>query len=440
MNVNQTQTPLVEPVQRRVSSWRTLQHKRLGRVARLFITIYLSFLLLGGSAITAEETQRRQLVMETAGWGFDLFRWEYQAIGHKISAFFAKPAQGLSLAESTQQVQDYLARAEQMSQLEDQIDKLFLANSHQPTAESNRLQTELEALRRLQYAQRGQVEQVIEGQIGRELTGLGLEFVGVPAPPVQFTFVEPPKKLVVSRRDRIEIFYSQMLDATISLEKIQAIEEAIRRDHNLSAYVTNIGGLGAFPTMVVDRASLWWILSTVAHEWTHNYLSFFPLGLNYATNPDLTTLNETVAEIVGNEVGERALRVFYPNEPLPPKRSEQEQPLPTEPPVFDFEIEMRQTRLAVDALLALGQVEAAERYMEARRIYFVENGYPLRAINQAYFAFHGSYGTSPASTSPIGPKLERLRELMPDLKTFLTTVRGMTSEAELDAALAQWEK
>jgi len=440
MNVNQTQTPLVEPVQRHVSSWRALQHKRLGRSARLFIIIYLSFLLLGGSAITATETQQRQLAMETAGWGFDLLRWEYQAIGHKIGAFFAKPAQGLSPAESTQQVQAYLARAEQMSQLEEQIDKLFLANRHQPTAESNRLQTELEALRRLQYAERGRVEQVIEGQIGRELAGLGLEFVGVPAPPVQFTFVEPPKKLVVSRRDRIEIFYSQMLDAAISLDKIQAIEQAIRRDHNLSAYVTNIGGLGAFPTMVVDRASLWWILSTVAHEWTHNYLSFFPLGLNYATNPDLTTLNETVAEIVGNEVGERALRVFYPNEPLPPKRSEQEQPLPTEPPVFDFEIEMRQTRLTVDALLALGQVDEAERYMEARRIYFVENGYPLRALNQAYFAFHGSYGTSPASTSPIGPKLERLRELIPDLKTFLTTVRGMTSEAELDAALAQWEK
>jgi len=440
MNVNQTQPPFIEPTPRNRLSLPRWRHKRVVRWAGRFITIYLSFLLLGGSAITALETQQRQLAMETAGWGFDLLRWEYQAIGDKIGAFFAKPAQGLSPAESTQQVQDYLARAEQMSQLEKQIDKLFLANSHQPTAESNRLQTELEALRRLQYAERGRVEQVIEDQIGRELAGLGLEVIGLPAPPVQFTFVEPPKKLVVSRRDRIEIFYSQMLDAAISLDKIQAVEQAIRQDHHLSAYVTNIGGLGAFPTMVVDRASLWWILSTVAHEWTHNYLSFFPLGFNYAASPDITTLNETVAEIVGNEVGERALRVFYPDEPLPPKRAEQEQPTTTEPPVFDFEVEMRQTRLTVDTLLGLGQVEEAERYMEARRIYFVENGYPLRVLNQAYFAFHGSYGTSPASTSPIGPKLERLRELTPDLKTFLTTVRGMTSVAELDIALAQWTK
>src|SRR5688500_1539175 len=96
MNVNQTQPPLVEPVQRYVSNWHGWKHKRFSRFVGRFITLYLSFLLLGGSAITAAETQQRQLAMTTAGWGFDLLRWEYQAIGHKIGAFFAKPAQGLS--------------------------------------------------------------------------------------------------------------------------------------------------------------------------------------------------------------------------------------------------------------------------------------------------------------------------------------------------------
>jgi DNA polymerase-3 subunit alpha len=42
------------------------------------------------------------------------------------------------------------------------------------------------------------------------------------------------------------------------------------KDDKLSAYITNIGGLGAFPTQVVEQASLSWVLSTVAHEWTHN--------------------------------------------------------------------------------------------------------------------------------------------------------------------------
>jgi hypothetical protein len=111
---------------------------------------------------------------------------------------------------------------------------------------------------------------------------------------------------------------------------------------------------------------------------------------------------------------------------------------PEEPPPFDFGTEMRETRLRVDELLAAGQVEAAERYMEERRRLFVQHGYPLRVLNQAYFAFHGSYGTSAASTSPIGPKLEELRTLTPDLQTFLVAVRDITSVEELEAVLDQW--
>ena len=71
-----------------------------------------------------------------------------------------------------------------------------------------------------------------------------------------------------------------------------------------------------------------------------------------------------------------------------------------------------------------GRVRDAEEYMEIRRILFRENGYPIRKLNQAYFAFHGSYGTGAAATSPIGPKLERLRSLTPDLRTFSRSCVG----------------
>src|SRR5690606_1987262 len=131
-------------------------------------------------------------------------------------------------------------------------------------------------------------------------------------PPVQFTFVEPPRKLVVSPRDQITTIYTQMLTAEMSLSEVKAHEASYEAGYNVSAYITNIGGLGAFPTMVVDQASLEWILSTIAHEWAHNYLTFFPLGINYFTNADLTTMNETVADLVGDEIGARALHTFYP--------------------------------------------------------------------------------------------------------------------------------
>jgi hypothetical protein len=100
---------------------------------------------------------------------------------------------------------------------------------------------------------------------------------------------------------------------------------------------------------------------------------------------------------------------------------------------------MRQTRITVDQLLALGEVEEAERYMELRRQHFVENGYPIRVLNQAYFAFHGSYGTGAASTSPLGPNLERLRKLTPNLLTFLQAVRSLQTPADVENVLLEWE-
>ncbi len=61
-------------------------------------------------------------------------------------------------------------------------------------------------------------------------------------------------------------------------------------------------------------------------------------------------------------------------------------------------------------------------------------------LNQAYFAFHGSYATGGAAgADPIGPKLRQLRELSPSLQAFMQTAASITSVAELDAALAAQE-
>ncbi len=436
MYIEQTRPDSVQAIQPLTNKWRWT---RIRTAIFCLFMLWVGLGLSGGSTIPATEAQQRGKAMIVAGWGFDLLGWEVEAIGEKLRALLNQPAHGLTYAESVSLVHEYLERAQAIRKLENDINRTFAENNHQATPQTKRWQEQVIALRSQQQAKRPAVEQIIEGQVAHELANEGLTWANTVFPPVQFTFVEPPRKLVVSPRDKITTIYSQMLTAEMSIETIEQSESAYRQQYDVSAYITNIGGLGAFPTMVIDRAGLDWILSTVAHEWCHNYLSLFPLGLNYLTSADLMTINETVAEIVGNEIGERALRTFYPDQVRPPAT---EQPSPQvkadKPPVFDFGTEMRETRIRVDGLLAAGQVEAAERYMEARRRFFVQHGYPLRVLNQAYFAFHGSYGTSPASTSPIGPKLEELRTLTPDLQTFLVAVRGITSVEELDAVLAQW--
>ena len=100
---------------------------------------------------------------------------------------------------------------------------------------------------------------------------------------------------------------------------------------------------------------------------------------------------------------------------------------------------MRETRLQVDDLLMSGEVEAAEIYMEQRRREFVENGYHIRKLNQAYFAFYGSYAESPASSSSIGDQLNRMVELSPDFKTFVEEIAEVSSYDQFLATLSELE-
>jgi hypothetical protein len=401
------------------------------------LRIVLVLLLLGSSTIPAPLARTFQFGRAVAGYGFDLVAWEMDALIAKARAQIGQPADEIPPGSVPAFVMTYLERAAAIGAIERELVRRATgAGTGETAAPVQGLVDELADLRRQQEEVAPAVVQGIERQIDSVLEQQGFSTGGTVLPPVQFTFTEPPLKLVVSPRDRIETIYYQMLEPQIGLDAIVAAEAQIGAQDNAVGYITEIGGLGAFPTMVVDRAPLEWVLSTVAHEWVHNYLVFFPLGWNYFASQDMTTINESVAEIVGNEVGSAALAQFYG---LSPTAETNESALAVlEPPAFDFEDEMRETRLRVDELLAQGKVDEAEAYMEARRQIFVAQGYPLRVLNQAYFAFHGSYGTSAASTSPIGPKLEELRARMPDLHTFLTTVRSFTSPDDLDRALEAW--
>jgi hypothetical protein len=190
-------------------------------------------------------------------------------------------------------------------------------------------------------------------------------------------------------------------------------------------------------------------LDTIAHEWTHNYLNIRPLGLNYSTNPELRTMNETTASIVGGEIGKYVLQHYYPKMQaslpatsstnlisfdhnfLPAYRSADTTP-------FDFRAEMHETRVHVDALLAQGKIDEAESYMEQRRQIFVKNGYLIRKLNQAYFAFNGAYADVPggaAGEDPVGPAVRALRGKSKTLADFVNTIAWMTSFQQLQQAI-----
>src|SRR6185503_11207843 len=106
------------------------------------------------------------------------------------------------------------------------------------------------------------------------------------------------------------------------------------------------------------------------------------------------------------------------------------------PPGFDFGAEMHTTRITVDDLLAQGKIDEAENYMEQRRQFFWDNGYQLRKLNQAYFAFYGAYasgGGGAAGFDPVGPAVRLLRFRSPTIAAFVDTMAGFTSFDQLEA-------
>ncbi len=413
-------------------------------ILRLLLVCAATALLLQAAWRPAADPLDAAISAATRGLRFDLAAWTVDAVAGKLSDAATKPAAGLSEQQATQMVREWLQQAQRASQLAGQIERTYADPAvADPAAATAAQRSELAAIRQQLSDEASTVEAILEQQLTTIIEIEGLSTAGLVWPPVRMRFSEPPQMLVVSPRDRIQRLRSVDLLPNLDSAGRTALEQTIEGGENLSAYVTGIGGYGVYPTMVIDRYGLPWTAETIAHEWIHNYLAFRPLGWSFLAGGESVTINETVASIAGEELGRALLARYYPDllpPPAPPVQSlEDSVEQPNEPARFEFGPQMRATRLVVDELLAGGYVEEAEAFMEARRRTFAENGYLLRVLNQAYFAFHGSYATGAAATDPIGPKLTRLRELSPSLQAFMQTASRLTTVAELDAALAELE-
>lgn len=288
------------------------------------------------------------------------------------------------------------------------------------------------------------VEETLEAAITDVVDELGIiARVGpVRWPPVDFTFEQPALMLVRSPRDAIVRLDDVLLDPGISVLDQIALEEGVEAGPDqVSALVVPLGGLGTYPAQVIPTASLHTTLILASHEWVHHWLFFRPLGRKWRPGSGLQSVNETVANIAGEEIGDMALERLtgeaYEREPWRPRERRAEPPAG----VFDFDREMRVTRLRLDELLADGQVDEAEAYLEERRLAFVANGHELRKLNTAWFAFHGTYADSSAAVSPIEAQLRAVRAEAAGLGAFLDRVAAIAKVGELEAMAraAGWE-
>lgn len=371
---------------------------------------------------------------------FDYASWMGNALSLKFSVGSLNLPAYLEEEEQRQVVFDYLRLLNQLNGINNDIAMIY-ANPDilEPEAAAARLQREQEELNQQIDQQQPIVEAVIQNQISVVVGEMGLGMGSQPVPPLLYHSTSLPMALIVSPRDEIKQIADISITPEMTLAEITRLEESAASGLDVSTLVVPVGGVGVYPTMVARTTDLNWLVNTVAHEWIHNYLTLRPAGILYFSTPEMRTINETTANIAGDEIGAAVIERFYP-EFIPPPPVQPEVPLPgaqateTEEPEFDYRAEMHETRVTADALLAEGRIEEAESYMEARRLVFWQNGYQIRKLNQAYFAFYGAYADEPggpAGEDPVGEAVRMLRAQSPDLASFVNQISRVVSYESL---------
>jgi len=363
---------------------------------------------------------------------FSIAKWESRAILHQVGQWIWDGSEKID--DGVDDVIEYFSLVKRINTLESKIKAINNGSSYGDLAS---LELELNGLQQ-QIALAGVVERIIKNQIRDTLAEQGIFHpidkylrLKISFPPLTFKLEKPPYLLVVSPRDRIESMREITLQQSINMEEIVDIEAKVD-ELGVSSLVVEPGGIATYPSLVTSDASLRFTIDAATEEWLHQYLVVKPLGFLYlldlagvSRNYEIATMNETLASMVSKEIGSIVCERYYSGYE---NGAYQNQATGSE---FDFHREMREIRKAVDEYLAEGEIRQAEEFMEQKRQYLVSMGYYIRKLNQAYFAFHGTYADSPTSISPIGIELKELRNQSASLKDFLDTVAAMTSREEL---------
>jgi hypothetical protein len=422
-----------------------MRSKALKRSLQIMLVMLLGALALASSTLAPANLSERVRAF-TRDKEFDFTNWVWNAMQVKLAHAAIGTERYLSAGNRHELVVNYLQLVLQIQMLEGQLNEIYAdPNVSDPKAASAELRDELAIL----HEQRDQIaptaEAILESQVSQVAADLGLTYGGQPIPPVLYHSTPLPWALIVSPRNMIQQEADISLVPDLTVDEHASLEEQVDEKLDVSSLVVGIGGIGLYPTMVAQTSNLNWLSEVVAHEWVHNFLTLRPLGFSYMNSPELRIMNETTASIAGKEIGRAVLEKFYPElVPAPEPEPEESESLPEAepaPPAFDFIKEMHETRVTVDQMLADGKIQEAEDYMEMRRKLFWENGYRIRKLNQAYFAFYGAYADNPrggaAGADPVGEAVRDLRAQSSSLESFLKRISWMSSFEQLQRAVEQ---
>ena len=401
--------------------------------------------LVAGYSVPSPADKIEKIRAYTRNGEFNYISWMSNAAIIKMRAASINAPYVLDRETQKKIVMEYMRVTQSIFETEYQLELIYAdAAITDKVSASKDARAQLAKLQARQDALAPFAESILQEQVTAVLADEDLTAAGQPMPSVWYHATPLPMALIVSPRERIEQTANISLETDVTVDAQAALEDRVAKGLNVSALVVPIGGVGVYPTMIMRSTDMNWVTTVIAHEWTHNYLTWHPLGASYMETPELRTMNETTAAIAGDEIGARVIERFYPElkpaafSPAGLISFKENFPNAHLRAGFDFRAEMHETRVHADDLLAQGKIEEAEAYMERRRLIFMQNGYLLRKINQAYFAFYGAYADVPggaAGEDPVGPAVRALRAQSKSLADFINAIKCMTSFEQLQEAV-----
>ncbi len=262
--------------------------QRIVRTVDLIIYVLLGIVVLTASVPVAGEAVERARAY-TRPLEFDYVSWSAQAALLKLQSSFLGLPGYLTHEDRKQAVMQTLYLTERVLQAENQLNQIYadptIADKELASA---RLRAQLDDMERRQKQLAPLAEATLQAQVSATLAEQNLTSGGQPIPPVLYHISAVPMGLIISPRDRIQQLTNISVQPNLTVDEQTALEEQVDSALNVSSLVVPIGGVGVYPTMVMRTTSLSWQIDTVAHEWTHNYLTMRPLGVLYDATPATT--------------------------------------------------------------------------------------------------------------------------------------------------------
>ncbi len=406
----------------------------------LLVVIFISWLIPTGDRRFDTPTAAASLEH-----GYGLVSWEFDNFfdkwGHRV--WTSMPWTPTSEADRRAALDRYVVLVGEFRAANDELNRVTsvaVSDLEMITSAQNDLDRLISERDGLRDGLEEYIEQVISEVVRSDEVDLVASFVW---PPVDFRIGNPPKLLVTSLRSEITRIEDVLIDPNITADEMLRIENELSDSRDVSAVILQTGGLASYPN-VVPTTDLKRLGEVASHEWLHAYLVFHPLGRAYFSGGDIRSMNETLADIFGREVGLRAYSKVSGEPYVAPVRpdtawrtepSDDEAEVVVDPEAFNFNRFMGETRRRTDEMLTEGFIDEAEAYMELRRVELLDHNYTIRKINQAYFAFHGTYAESSSSTSPIARYMWDLREQVGSIGELVKLLRPLRTYMEFEQLL-----